>query len=88
MWGTARKKAGLPDEFTMHELRHFLATALIHRGASVKTVQLALGHSNPMITLNRYTHESPDALDRTRALLDAALTVPMINTGTQSGSAV
>ncbi|MBV9727955.1 MAG: hypothetical protein JO309_00785 [Pseudonocardiales bacterium] len=36
-------------------------------------VQLALGHSTPMITLNTYAHEWPNALDRTRTLVDAAL---------------
>jgi integrase len=49
---------------------------LIHAGASVKTVQLALGHSTPTITLNEYVHEWPDALDRTRALVDGALGKP------------
>ena len=36
-------------------------------------MQLALGHSTPTITLNTYVHEWPEALDRTRALVDAAL---------------
>jgi len=36
-------------------------------------VQLALGHSSAMITLNTYAHEWSDAIDRTRALVDAAL---------------
>ena len=56
-----------------HGLRHYYATLLIHAGASVKTVQLALGHSTPTITLNEYVHEWPDALDRTRSLVDGAL---------------
>jgi integrase len=46
---------------------------LIHAGASVKTVQLALGHSNPTVTLNTYVHEWPDVLDRTRSLVEGAL---------------
>jgi hypothetical protein len=46
---------------------------LIHAGASVKTVQLALGHSTPTVTLNTYVHEWPDVLDRTRSLIDSAL---------------
>jgi integrase len=50
-----------------------LRALLIHAGASVKTVQLALGHSTPTTTLNQYVHEWPDALDRTRALVDRAL---------------
>jgi integrase len=53
--------------------RHYFATLLIHNGAAVKTVQLALGHSTPMITLNTYAHERSDALDRTRTLVDTAL---------------
>lgn len=64
---------GLPDDFGYHGLRHYYATLLIHRGASVKTVQLALGHSKPSITLDMYTHEWPDAIDRTRNLVDEAL---------------
>ncbi|MET8254466.1 hypothetical protein [Micromonospora sp. NPDC005197] len=36
-------------------------------------MQLALGHSTPTITLNTYVHEWPDALDRTRLLIDGAL---------------
>lgn len=64
----------VPDDFGYHGLRHYFATLLIHAGASVKTVQLALGHSKPSITLDMYTHEWPDALDRTRNLVDAALT--------------
>jgi hypothetical protein len=46
---------------------------LIHAGASVKTVQLALGHSTPTVTLNTYVHEWPDVLDWTRSLVDDAL---------------
>lgn len=44
-----------------------------HRGASVKRVQLALGHSTPMITLNTYLGEWPEADERTRSIVDAAL---------------
>lgn len=36
----------------------------------------ALGHSTPTITLNEYVHEWPDALDRTRSLVDSALGGP------------
>ena len=39
----------------------------------MKTVQLALGHSKPSITLDTYTHEWPDVTERTRTLVDAAL---------------
>ncbi|GAA1626768.1 tyrosine-type recombinase/integrase [Actinoplanes couchii] len=72
-WTPVRTKAGLPMRWGFHGLRHYYATLLIHAGASVKTVQLALGHSTPTVTLNEYVHEWPDALDRTRALVDGAL---------------
>lgn len=72
-WAAAVRSAGLPPGFGYHGLRHYFATLLIHAGASVKTVQLALGHSKPSITLDTYAHEWPDAVDRTRNLVDAAL---------------
>lgn len=76
VWAPAVKATGLPEGFGLHGLRHYFATLLIHAGASVKTVQLALGHSSPTVTLNTYTHEWPEAVDRTRTLVDAALGEP------------
>jgi integrase len=76
VWALAVRKAGLPAGFGLHGLRDFFATSLIHAGASVKTVQLALGHSTPMITLNTYVGEWPEAIDRTRTIIDGTLGVP------------
>jgi integrase len=73
VWAPAVKAAGLPSGFGLHGLRHFFATSLIHAGASVKTVQVALGHSSPTVTLNTYVGEWPEAVDRTRAIMDDAL---------------
>lgn len=42
-------------------------------GASVKTVQMALGHSTPTVTLNTYVGLWPEQLECTRNLVDAAL---------------
>lgn len=64
---------GVTQGWGLHALRHFFATGLIHRGASVKTVQMALGHSKPTITLDTYTHDWPDAQERTRTLIEDAL---------------
>jgi hypothetical protein len=36
-------------------------------------VQLALGQSTPMVTLNTYVGEWPEAHERTRSLVDGAL---------------
>ena len=54
-------------------LRHYFATVLIYGGANVKSVQLAMGHTTPTITLNTYVGYWPDAIDPTRTLVDAAL---------------
>jgi integrase len=72
-WGPAARRVGLPVGTGLHSLRHYYATLLIFAGANVKTVQLALGHSTPMVTLNSYVGMWPDAVDRTRNLVDAAL---------------
>jgi len=42
-------------------------------GANVKTVQLAMGHTTPTVTLNTYVGYWPDAVDQTRTLVDSAL---------------
>lgn len=65
-WRRVRKQVGM-DEFTLHDLRHFYASGLIAAGCDVVTVQHALGHSAPSITLNTYSHLWPKAEDRTRS---------------------
>ncbi|MGH3798558.1 MAG: tyrosine-type recombinase/integrase [Pseudonocardiaceae bacterium] len=74
LWRPARVAAGLPEGTGYHALRHYFATLLIHAGASVKTVQMALGHSTPTVTLDTYVGLWPDQIDRTRTLVDEALT--------------
>lgn len=73
IWQAAVAKAGLPKGYGLRDLRHYFATVLIFGGANVKTVQLAMGHATPTITLNTYVGYWPDAVDRTRSLVDAAL---------------
>jgi integrase len=67
-----RKAVELPHMVT-HDLRHFYASALIVGGASVKQVQLVLGHASAVITLRIYAHLWPGEEDRTRAVMDAVL---------------
>ncbi|MFJ2186708.1 tyrosine-type recombinase/integrase [Kitasatospora sp. NPDC087861] len=62
----------VPDDATMHDLRHFYASVLIKHRESVKTVQKGLGRAKPSITLNTYTHLWPDEEDTTRAAIEAA----------------
>lgn len=66
VWRSIRKRVGGMDEFTLHDLRHFYASGLIAEGCDVVTVQHALGHSTPTVTLNTYSHLWPKADERTR----------------------
>jgi len=66
-WRRIRGEVGLPDDVTLHTLRHTFASNLIASGCDVVTVQRALGHSTPSITLNVYSHLWPSAEDKTRA---------------------
>lgn len=54
----------------------FYASGMIADGGDVATVQKALGHATPAITLNTYTHLWPKAEDRTcnaaQGLMNAA----------------
>ncbi|MFC9767023.1 tyrosine-type recombinase/integrase [Rhodococcus jostii] len=69
-WRKTRKAVGL-SSLHLHHLRHFYASGLIAAGCDVVTVQRALGHSSPTVTLNTYSHLWPDADDRTRGAADA-----------------
>lgn len=71
--GAAPAPVYVPDGASMHDLRHFYASALIKHRESVKTVQRRLGHSKPSITLDTYTHLWPDDEDTTRAAVEAVL---------------
>lgn len=43
-------------KYNFHTLRHTFATRAIELGMDVKTLSEILGHKNPTITLNRYSH--------------------------------
>jgi integrase len=73
IWRPAARAAGLPPRTGLHCPRHWYASALISGGGSIKTVQKRLGHSSPVVTLSVYAHLMPDADDRTRDAVVAAL---------------
>lgn len=52
------KEAGLP-RIRLHDLRHTHATHMLEAGANFKAVQERLGHSDPIVTINSYTHVMP-----------------------------
>ena len=72
VWAGASREVQI--SFTSHAMRHFFASALISGGASVKQVQSVLGHASAVITLKVYSHLWPGDEDRTRVVMDAALT--------------
>lgn len=65
-WMRTMKKAKLTG-LTVHMLRHHYASGLIAAGCDVVTVQRALGHKSPSVTLNTYSHLWPTAEDKTRS---------------------
>ena len=46
--------------YGFHSLRHTFATRLLENGVDVKTISELMGHSSPIITLNRYVHTNID----------------------------
>jgi integrase len=75
VWRGAVAAAGAPG-LHLHDLRHVYASALIHAGESVKTVQRRLGHSSAAMTLDVYSHLWPDSEERSRSAIDAVLAPP------------
>lgn len=53
------KKAGIGHK-TFHALRHTFATRALEKGIAPKVVAEILGHSSTQITLDTYTHVSPE----------------------------
>jgi len=65
---------GLPEGFTFHDLRHYLASLLIASGADIKTVQARMRHATARTTLDTYGHLWPDADESTRTAIGAVIT--------------
>jgi integrase len=63
----ALKRAGLPETYTPHKLRHATATMMLAAGVSPKVAADRLGHHSPAFTLDRYTH-AVKALDEDAAI--------------------
>ena len=63
------KKHGLPENLTVHSLRHTAASLMIANGTDVATVAGILGHSQVSTTLDIYTH----AFDKNKRAASEAL---------------
>jgi integrase len=62
------KKAGVRAA-PVHSHRHTAATVMLSKGADIKTIQTALGHSRPEITLALYCHSETEREQAAAAML-------------------
>jgi len=53
-----------------HDLRHTAATLLLRRGVNPKIVSEMLGHSSVSITLDIYSHVTPDMQQQAADAMD------------------
>jgi integrase len=73
VWDPALRSAGLDCErYRLHDLRHTCVSRLVAAGADVKLVQAVAGHSNPLITLKRYSHLLDARISEAAARFDPA----------------
>jgi len=78
IWRPALRAAGLEAkrENGCHALRHLYASTLLDAGESILALSEYLGHADPGFTLRTYTHLMPSSTERTKAAIDAMLSVP------------
>lgn len=67
----AARPLGVPVGEGMHVLRHTCASTLIRSGASIKAIQVLLGHKEISETLDTYGHLFPEDLSNLVATLDS-----------------
>jgi integrase/recombinase XerD len=66
------RQSGIPQDASIHTLRHSYATHLLERGVSLRVIQELLGHKSPRTTA-RYTHLTSPTLDLTHATISALM---------------
>jgi integrase len=64
-------KAGIPEAFTPHSLRHAFVSALLTRGVAITDVAKWVGHRDISITFGTYGHLVPSAAAKAVSVLDA-----------------
>jgi len=67
-----RRAAGL-REFRLHDLRHFMATEMLHAGIPLPVVARRLDHQRPSTMLNCYAQAVPGADSRAASTLQAII---------------
>lgn len=66
---TARRRASLPENCSMHTLRHSFATHLVERGENLNTVRELMGHAS-LSTLQQYIHLANNGVLSTKSPID------------------
>jgi len=66
------ERAGLPEEFIPHALRHCYASNALANGIPITEVSRWLGHKSIEVTHRIYGHLVPASMERARAILDDA----------------
>ncbi len=86
-FGRLRAELGL-DHVRLHDVRHFVATALGDAGTNIATISARLGHRDKATMLNIYSHSFPAADAEAGALMGTSLgAVPNGRGRSRSGSA-
>jgi integrase len=71
-WARAVRTLKLP-QITLHALRHTHVSQLVASGLDVVTVSRRIGHSNPTVTLNVYSHLFGNSDERAASVVEAAI---------------
>lgn len=69
---TAKKKAGIKKQVSIHSLRHAFATHLLEQGTDIRFIQELLGH-NSVRTTEIYTHVSKRTIAAIRSPIEQVL---------------
>ena len=81
VWRPAIARLELPS-IGFHDLRRTNATVLVQRGVDMKTAQIRLGHSDPVLTLRIYAQPTNDGDRAAAALIDDHFSCVMAETPT------
>jgi len=70
-WQRALRIARIED-FHFHDLRHTFASHFALKRGNLYALAKILGYSSPKMTLDRYTHLSPEFVNEQRRVMDSA----------------
>lgn len=71
-WDQLRKRAGLPQDIRLHDLRHTFASHALLAGESLPTTGRLLGHATPRTT-QRYAHLDGATLEKAADTISAEI---------------